>query len=78
MGDMFGPNPERGVYRTTDGGESWEQILYKGETTGSVDLDIDRNNPDVILAAMNHHRNLPVERRKWGPDQRPVQVNGWR
>ena len=38
MGDMFGPSPERGVYRTTDGGESWEQILYKGETTGSVTL----------------------------------------
>jgi len=59
MGDMFGPNPERGVYRTTDGGESWEQILYKGETTGSVDLDIDRNNPDVILASMNHHVTYP-------------------
>ena len=59
MGDMFGPNPERGVYRTTDGGESWEQILYKGETTGSVDLDIDRNNPGVILASMNHHVTYP-------------------
>jgi len=67
MGDMFGPNPERGVYRTTDGGESWEQILYKGETTGSVDLDIDRNNPDVILAAMNHHVTYPWNEESGGP-----------
>jgi len=55
MGDMFGPNPERGVYRTTDGGESWEQILYKGETTGSVDLDIDRNNPDDLAGSRVGH-----------------------
>ena len=67
MGDMFGPNPERGVYRTTDGGETWEQILYKGETTGSVDLDIDRQNPDVILAAMNHHVTYPWDEESGGP-----------
>jgi photosystem II stability/assembly factor-like uncharacterized protein len=67
MGDMFGPNPERGVYRTVDGGESWEQILYKGETTGSVDLDIDRMNPDVILAAMNHHVTYPWDEESGGP-----------
>jgi len=67
MGDMFGPNPERGVYRTTDGGESWEQILYKGETTGSVDLDIDRNNPGVIFASMNHHVTYPWNEESGGP-----------
>ena len=39
MGDMFGPNPDRGVYRTTDGGDTWERILYKGDTTGAVDLN---------------------------------------
>ena len=67
MGDMFGPNPERGVYRTSDGGETWEKILYRGETTGSVDLDIDRKNPDVILAAMNHHVTYPWDEESGGP-----------
>jgi photosystem II stability/assembly factor-like uncharacterized protein len=67
MGDMFGPNPERGVYRTTDGGQSWEQVLYKGETTGAVDLDIDRKNPDVILASMNHHVTYPWDEESGGP-----------
>ncbi len=59
MGDMFGPNPDRGVYRTTDGGETWERILYRGETTGAVDLTIDPTNPKVIIAALNHHVTYP-------------------
>lgn len=66
MGDMFGPNAERGVYRTTDGGETWQQVLYKGETTGSVDLDIDRRNPDVVVAAMNHHVTYPWDEESGG------------
>jgi photosystem II stability/assembly factor-like uncharacterized protein len=59
MGDMFGPNPDRGVYRTTDGGETWERILYKDESTGAVDLSIDRTNPKVVIAALNHHVTYP-------------------
>lgn len=67
MGDMFGPNPERGVYRTTDGGETWERILYKGETTGAVDLTIDPKNPKVIMAALNHHVTYPWDEESGGP-----------
>jgi photosystem II stability/assembly factor-like uncharacterized protein len=67
MGDMFGPNPDRGIYRTMDGGESWEHILYKGETTGGVDLTIDPANPDVILASMNHHVTYPWDEESGGP-----------
>jgi photosystem II stability/assembly factor-like uncharacterized protein len=67
MGDMFGPNPDRGVYRTMDGGETWEKILYKGETTGSVDLAIGVANPDVILASMNHHVTYPWDEESGGP-----------
>jgi len=67
MGDMFGPNPERGVYRTTDGGETWEQVLYRGETTGAVDLSIDPTNPDVIIAALNHHVTYPWDEESGGP-----------
>ena len=67
MGDMFGPNPERGVYRTTDGGETWEQILYRGETTGAVDLSIDPANPNVVFAALNHHVTYPWDEESGGP-----------
>jgi photosystem II stability/assembly factor-like uncharacterized protein len=67
MGDMFGPNPERGIYRTRDGGETWEKILYKGDTTGGVDLTIDPVNPDVIIASMNHHVTYPWDEESGGP-----------
>ena len=67
MGDMFGPNPDRGIYRTQDGGETWEQILYKGETTGGVDITIDASNPDVVIASMNHHVTLPWDEESGGP-----------
>ena len=67
MGDMFGPNPERGIYRTRDGGETWEQILYKGETTGAMDMSIDHRNPNVILASMNHHVTYPWDEESGGP-----------
>jgi photosystem II stability/assembly factor-like uncharacterized protein len=67
MGDMFGPNPERGIYRTTDGGETWEHILYKGETTGAVDLTIDPTNPRVIIASLNHHVTYPWDEESGGP-----------
>jgi len=67
MGDMFGPNPERGVYRSTDGGDTWEQVLYAGETTGAVDIAIDPDNPDVILASMNHHVSHPWDEESGGP-----------
>ena len=67
MGDMFGPNPDRGIYRTTDGGETWERILYKGETTGAVDLSIDPTNPRVIIASLNHHVTYPWDEESGGP-----------
>ena len=67
MGDMFGPNPDRGIYRTTDGGQTWEQILYRGETSGAVDLTIDSTNPQVIIAALNHHVTYPWDEESGGP-----------
>jgi len=67
MGDMFGPNPERGIYRTRDGGNSWDQVLYKGETTGGVDLTLDPDNPNIIIASMNHHVTYPWDEESGGP-----------
>lgn len=52
IGQAFGKNPERGVYRTKDGGESWEQILFLSDSVGSADLELAPNNPDIIYASM--------------------------
>jgi len=51
-GNIFGPNPERGVYRSRDGGENWENVLYVSERTGAIDLAMDPNNPRILYAGM--------------------------
>jgi photosystem II stability/assembly factor-like uncharacterized protein len=50
LGDAYGPNEERGVFRSTDGGASWEKVLYRGDRAGAVDLVLDPGNPSVIYA----------------------------
>lgn len=50
LGDAFGANPERGVYRSKDGGQSWEHVLYRGPDAGCVDLSMDPNNPRILFA----------------------------
>jgi photosystem II stability/assembly factor-like uncharacterized protein len=55
-GHLFGPNPERGVFKTTDGGQSWRKVLYVDEDTGATDLVLDPSNPDVLLAATYQRR----------------------
>jgi len=67
MGDMFGPNPDRGIYRSQNGGETWEQVLYKGDSTGGVDLTFDPDDPDIMLGSMNHHVTLPWDEESGGP-----------
>ena len=52
FGHAFGPNAERGVYRSHDGGESWENVLHVSEKAGAIDLSIDKNNPRIIYAAI--------------------------
>lgn len=51
LGHSFGPQEERGMYRTTDGGENWELVLHVNEQTGCADMDIDPNNPNAVFAA---------------------------
>jgi len=46
------PSEERGVFRSTDGGDTWERVLFRNAQTGAIDIVIDRNNPDVIYAAL--------------------------
>ena len=59
LGSAFGPSPDRGVYRTTDGGETWEKILFISEKTGAADLDFCPDNPDEIYAAMWRSERKP-------------------
>lgn len=56
VGHLWGPNPERGVYRTTDGGESWEKVLFVDEHTGAIDLAMDPRDPKTVYAAMYQRR----------------------
>ena len=52
LGHLYSQNPERGVYKTTDGGKTWEQVLKVNEYTGAVDMAMDPRNPNVIYASM--------------------------
>jgi photosystem II stability/assembly factor-like uncharacterized protein len=59
LGNLWGPNDERGVYKTTDGGKTWTRTLFVNDTTGAVDLDIDPKNPNVLYASMWERRRWP-------------------
>ncbi len=60
LGHPFGRNPERGVFRTLDGGRTWKKILYRNDGTGAIDLVLDPNDPDVLYATL-----WEVYRRPW-------------
>lgn len=59
IGNAWKPNEERGVFRTTDGGKTWKQILYVDDTTAAADLVMQPGNPKVLFAAMWHVRRYP-------------------
>ena len=61
LGHPYGPNKERGIYRSTDGGVTWKNVLYKDENTGGCDVEIDPSNPNVIYACMWESRQGPWE-----------------
>jgi photosystem II stability/assembly factor-like uncharacterized protein len=52
FGNVVAPNPERGVYRTRDGGTTWQRILYRDDKTAAVEVQIDMNNPSVVYASL--------------------------
>jgi photosystem II stability/assembly factor-like uncharacterized protein len=61
IGHAFGPNAERGVFRTTDGGKSWKKVLFLNDSTGAMDLSIDPVNPRILFASMWKFQRMP-----WG------------
>ncbi len=60
LGNIFGPNEERGIYKTTDGGATWDKVLYLSETVGFADLALDATNPRILYAAA-----WRAERKPW-------------
>jgi photosystem II stability/assembly factor-like uncharacterized protein len=66
-GHAFGPNAERGVFRTTDGGKTWSKVLYKDENTGAVDVTFDPTNPKIVYAALWQVRRQPWNFSSGGP-----------
>src|ERR1700757_4354126 len=61
LGHAYGPQPERGVFRTTDGGKTWTKVLFVDENTGCSDLGMDPNNPRILFAGM-----WQIEIHTWG------------
>ena len=59
IGSPWGEHKERGVYKTTDGGKTWKQILYNNKKTGAADLIMDPTNPNKLIAAMWEHKRDP-------------------
>jgi len=64
-GHPYGPNQERGIFRSTDGGKTFDKVLYKDENTGGADVLIDPSNPDIAYAALWEARQGPWENAAW-------------
>lgn len=61
LGHPYGPNEERGVFRTSDGGRTWQKVLYINQNTGAIQVEFDPTNPQIIFADMWEHRDGPWE-----------------
>lgn len=68
LGHLFGPNPERGLFKTTDGGKTWSKILYINDKVGVVDLVMNRENPDILYAATYEKYRYPWTFEEGGPE----------
>ncbi|MCH9008204.1 T9SS type A sorting domain-containing protein [candidate division KSB1 bacterium] len=67
MGSLFSSNQDRGLYRSSDGGQSWQQVLFLNDSTGCVDVTLNPNSPDIIYAAMWERIRRPERRSYGGP-----------
>jgi photosystem II stability/assembly factor-like uncharacterized protein len=59
LGHPYGPNTERGIFRTLDGGKTWEKVLYKDENTGGIDVTFDPTNANIVFASLWQVRRMP-------------------
>lgn len=68
LGHLFGPNPERGLFKTTDGGKTWSKILYINDKVGVVDVVMNRENPNILYAATYEKYRYPWTFEEGGPE----------
>ena len=74
QGHVWGPNADRGVYRTVDGGKTWKKVLFVDDKTGASDLVMDPTNPRILYAAFWQVYRQPWSLENGGPD-RPLEVD---
>ncbi len=67
MGHVFEPNPQRGIFKTTDGGKTWHRILFVDDDTGGIDVAIDMHHPDTLYAALWQAQRTPWKLTSGGP-----------
>jgi photosystem II stability/assembly factor-like uncharacterized protein len=67
LGHPYGPNTERGIFRTTDGGKTWDKVLYKDENTGGIDVAFDPHNPNILFASLWQARRTSWSMTDGGP-----------
>lgn len=67
LGHPYGPNVERGIFRTMDGGKTWDKVLYKDENTGGIDVAFDPHNPNILFAALWQARRTSWSMESGGP-----------
>ena len=67
QGALYSPSPERGVFKSTDGGATWKKVLFVNDKTGAAELSIDATNPRILYAAMWEHGRLPWQVISGGP-----------
>ncbi|MDQ2863808.1 MAG: glycoside hydrolase, partial [Bacteroidota bacterium] len=65
LGHPYGPNEERGIYRSTNGGKTFDKVLYIDDNTGGDDVSIDPNNPNIVFATLWQSREGPWENGEW-------------
>ena len=66
QGAQYGPSSDRGIYRSKNGGNTWEKVLYVSNITGASSLSMDKNNPRILYAAMWQHERLPWQMKSGG------------
>jgi hypothetical protein len=68
LGHVYGPNLQRGIFRSTDGGKTWDHLLFRSDNAGAIDLCLDPHNPRILYAAMWEARRTPWSLISGGPN----------
>lgn len=67
QGSLYAPNEDRGIYKSIDGGQTWDKVLFVDQMTGAAELSMDKNFPEILYAAMWEHQRFPWQVKSGGP-----------